>query len=228
MNRVFDPKANKVVLGRFGWKSNQPSTRQQLVGALAGDMGITSTVKPRPNCPPAQKACAAWSRHNERHPEISDADLEAMTLYHYALAIPAPRNTSAPKVMQGKKLFEVAGCASCHLPDLQTGTFDPFPALSNRTIHPYTDLLLHDMGEELADHRPDYLADGRQWRTPPLWGIGLVTAVNGTLHLMHDGRARTFLEAILWHGGEGEYSRNAVRQMNAADREALLLFLEAL
>ncbi|MDR2690330.1 MAG: c-type cytochrome [Azoarcus sp.] len=225
-NQVWNAALGKRTLGRFGWKANQPDTRQQIAGALAGDMGLTSPLAPAPNCPEAQTACRAWQ--NDVHPEISARALEAMTLYHYALAIPARRNADAADVVRGEALFMAAGCASCHRPVLQTGPFPAFPALSGQTIHPYTDLLLHDMGEGLADDRPDHLANGRQWRTPPLWGIGLLATVNEHTSLLHDGRARNPLEAILWHGGEAESARDAVRRMTAAERAALLAFLASL
>ncbi|MDR2260958.1 MAG: c-type cytochrome [Azoarcus sp.] len=228
-NHVWDAGKKRETLGRFGWKANQPTTRQQIAGALSGDMGITSDIQPEPNCPPVQTACAAIrAKTGEKHPEISTADLDDMTLYHYALAVPAPRGRDDAVVVRGRALFAAAGCAACHQPELKTGPFPAFPALANQTLHPYTDLLLHDMGPELADGRPDYRANGRQWRTPPLWGIGLLDAVNGHYGLLHDGRARNLLEAILWHGGEGEKAREAVRKMSAEEREALLAFLKTL
>ncbi|NMG65893.1 c-type cytochrome [Azoarcus indigens] len=225
-NRVWDVAQGRTVLGRFGWKANQPDLRQQVAGALAGDMGITSALFPEPNCPPAQSACAAWGA--DRHPELSAEALQDMTLYHYALMVPARRRTEAPEVQRGEQLFAAAGCASCHRPALRTGPFPPFPALAGQTIRPYTDLLLHDMGDGLADGRPDYLASGRQWRTPPLWGLGLLPVASEHGTLLHDGRARSPLEAILWHGGEASASREAVRAMAKAEREALLAFLASL
>ncbi|MDR0564017.1 MAG: c-type cytochrome, partial [Azoarcus sp.] len=150
-NRVWDAGLKREVLGRFGWKANQPSTRQQIAGALAGDMGVTSDIMPAPNCPPAQKACAEKSKANEKHPEISTADLDDMALYHFALAVPAPRQQNNAKVLAGKALFQSAGCASCHRPELKTAAFPALPTLANRTLRPYTDLLLHDMGAGLAD-----------------------------------------------------------------------------
>ncbi|MDR3214273.1 MAG: c-type cytochrome [Azoarcus sp.] len=228
-NRVWDAARRREALGRFGWKANQPTTRQQIAGALAGDMGITSDISPEPNCPSVQSACAAIkAKANERHPEISTADLDDMTLYHFALAVPDARRQNDPQVLTGKALFHTAGCAVCHQPTLKTGAFPTLSALAGQTIHPYTDLLLHDMGPGLADGRPDYRANGQQWRTPPLWGIGLAEAVNPHTGLLHDGRARNLLEAILWHGGEGEQAREAVRRMSAGERDALLAFLKAL
>ncbi len=225
-NRVWDAVAGRTVLGRFGWKANQPSVRQQVAGALAGDMGITTPVFPMPNCPPAQTACAAWTA--DRHPELADSGLDAMTRYLQVLGVPARREADAPRVRRGEALFAQAGCAACHQPVLHTGRFDALPALSDQTIHPYTDLLLHDLGPELADGRPDYLASGRQWRTPPLWGLGLRAVVDERVGLLHDGRARDPLEAVLWHGGEAAPARAAVLGLNAEDRAALLAFLASL
>ncbi|MCO5977318.1 di-heme oxidoredictase family protein [Ideonella oryzae] len=225
-NRVWDAVAGRMVLGRFGWKANQPSVRQQVAGALAGDMGITTPVFPMPNCPPAQTACAAWAA--DRHPELSDSGLDAMTLYLQALGVPARREADVPKVRRGEALFAQAGCTACHQPVLHTGRFEALPALSGQAIQPYTDLLLHDLGPELADGRPDFQATGRQWRTSPLWGLGLRAVVDERVGLLHDGRARDPLEAVLWHGGEAAPAREAVRALNAADRAALLAFLASL
>jgi len=225
-NRVWDAATQRIAIGRFGWKANQPNVRQQVAGALAGDMGITSVLFPQPNCPTVQTACRAWDA--DRHPEISSAALDEMALYHYALAVPARRNAQAPAVLRGQRLFDASGCASCHRPTLKTGAFPALPTIAGQTVHAYTDLLLHDMGPGLADGRPDYLANGRQWRTPPLWGLGLLPVVNGHSSLLHDGRARNALEAVLWHDGEASAAREAVRAMPAADREALLAFLDSL
>ncbi|MDR1854290.1 MAG: c-type cytochrome [Azoarcus sp.] len=229
-NRVWESRDKRHVMGRFGWKANQPTVRQQIAGALAGDMGVTSDASPEPNCPPVQTACAAVRKKlGEKHPEITPADLDDMALYHHVLSVPLPRGQDDPKVSRGEALFATAGCVTCHQPTLRTGPFPALPALAGRTIHPYTDLLLHDMGEDLADNRPDFKANGRQWRTPPLWGIGLSETVAGDeVGFLHDGRARNLLEAILWHGGEGEKAKQAVRAMPAADREALLAFLKSL
>lgn len=224
-NRVWDAAARRMALGRFGLKANQPTVRQQIAGALAGDMGITSPLFPTPNCPPAQQACAA---KKEAHPELATAELQEMTLYHYALAVPQPRRQDDPQVQRGRALFVAAGCASCHRPSLKTGPFPDFPALAGQAIAPYTDLLLHDMGPGLADGRPDYKASGRQWRTPPLWGLGLLKTVNEHGNLLHDGRARNPLEAILWHDGEARRARENVRRLPAGERAALLEFLDAL
>ncbi|MEJ7604422.1 MAG: di-heme oxidoredictase family protein [Kofleriaceae bacterium] len=144
------------------------------------------------------------------------------------LAVPARRDFEDPTVLRGKQLFVASGCASCHTPRHETGVVDSLPELSNQTIRPFTDLLLHDLGDDLADNRPDFLETGREWRTPPLWGVGLVGVVNGHTTLLHDGRARDLTEAILWHGGEAEPAREEFRNASAADRAALVRFLESL
>jgi CxxC motif-containing protein (DUF1111 family) len=149
-------------------------------------------------------------------------------MYLQALTVPARRNIDDPAVRQGEELFRRAGCVICHVPELKTGTTAPIPGAANQVIHPYTDLLLHDMGEGLADHRPDFLADGREWRTPPLWGLGLSRSVNGNADLLHDGRARDVTEAILWHGGEAEVARDIFRGMKPSERSALVKFVDSL
>ena len=144
------------------------------------------------------------------------------------LAVPARRSLTDEHALHGEKLFADVGCASCHTPTLETGAFPAVPAVENQTIHPYTDLLLHDMGPDLADGRADYLASGSEWRTPPLWGIGLLMTVNGHDQLLHDARARGVAEAILWHGGEAEVARERFRTLSAGDRADLLTFLDSL
>lgn len=224
-NYVWDVARGAARLGRFGWKANQPSLRQQTAGAFRGDIGITTSLFPEQNCPSPQPECGAAFADGEA--EASDRILDFVVFYGRTLAVPARRDAQDPEVLRGKALFGAAGCASCHVPRFETGESD-IPALARQTIRPYTDLLLHDMGPELADERPDYLATGREWRTPPLWGIGLLQTVNRHSYLMHDGRARGLAEAILWHGGEGEASREAFRAMDTSERAALLRFLESL
>jgi CxxC motif-containing protein (DUF1111 family) len=148
--------------------------------------------------------------------------------YTQALAAPARRRVDNAQVKQGQLLFSRAGCEGCHAPTLETGDYPALPALARQTIHPYTDLLVHDMGDGLADGRPDFEAGAREWRTAPLWGIGLARVVNGNEYFLHDGRARTLAEAILWHGGEGEAASEAFLSMSKSDREALLAFLRSL
>ena len=225
-NRVWDVKRKKTVIGRFGWKANQPTLEQQNAGAFLGDIGITSPLFPNENCPKKQENCQ--KAPNGGSPEVPQEKIDQVTTYVRSLAVPARRNWKEVKVLRGKQLFMEAGCASCHTPKFTTGKLEGFPELSNQKIYPYTDLLLHDMGKELADNRPDFLANGQEWRTPPLWGIGLVKTVNRHTFFMHDGRARNLTEAILWHGGEGEKSKEAFRKMSKADREAMLAFLNDL
>jgi CxxC motif-containing protein (DUF1111 family) len=225
-NRVWDQRRQQVVLGRFGWKANQPSVEQQTAAAFLGDIGITSPLFPDQNCTPVQPACAAAL--NGGDPEIDQHKIDQVTFYSSYLAVPARRDVDDPDVRHGEALFGSIGCASCHVTTLVTGSVPDAAPLSQQRIHPYTDLLLHDMGPDLADDRPDFEANGREWRTPPLWGMGLVNTVNRHTFFLHDGRARGFAEAILWHGGEGEAAREAFRQLPSAERAALLHFLESL
>ena len=224
-NRVWDSARQGAAIGRFGWKANQPSVLQQVAGAAAGDIGITTTIAPADGCMPPQKACRAAPSGGT--PEMSDVFLAKLVLYSQALAVPHRRRAGDAQVERGGALFASAGCAACHRPTLQTGAHE-LAQVSHQTIHPFTDLLLHDMGEGLADGRPDFEADGSEWRTPPLWGLGLIPDVNGHELLLHDGRARGPAEAILWHGGEAQKSKDAFRAMPKADREALIAFLRSL
>jgi CxxC motif-containing protein (DUF1111 family) len=148
-------------------------------------------------------------------------------LYFQTLAVPAARNLGDPEVKRGQRLFKAAGCAGCHVPSWETGDH-PISALTHQTIYPYTDLLLHDMGEGLADQRPDFLATGREWRTAPLWGIGLTQVVHPRATFLHDGRATTLEEAILWHGGEAEAAVTFYRELDQQDRDRLIRFLASL
>ena len=225
INLVWDEKAGKKVPGRFGWKAEQPTVLDQVAGAFNEDMGLTSSRKPVESYTANQVACA--KQPSGGRPEVSDKILGDVATYSRILAVPARRNWTDSVVLRGKTLFTQASCAACHVPKLQTGQSD-LPELSNQTIRPFSDLLLHDMGEGLADHRPVFDAGGRDWRTPPLWGIGLVSKVNGHTFFLHDGRARNFAEAILWHDGEAEIAREYFRNMPGADRDALLTFLESL
>lgn len=225
-NYVWNYETNTTDLGRFGWKANQPTLSQQTAGASLGDMGITNRLFTDENLT-GDEVTDYGSWPNGGTPEMLDADLDQLIFYCQTLAVPARRNWADDQVLRGKELFTQAKCSACHTPYFVTGTH-PVSALSNQKIRPYTDLLLHDMGSELADGRPDYLATGNEWRTPPLWGLGLIKTVNGGRFLLHDGRARTLEEAIIWHGGEGTFSKNAFINMNAADRAALISFLESL
>lgn len=228
-NRVWDNENNKTVMGRFGWKAGKPTLNQQNAGAFAGDMGLTSRVNGADDCTTAQHRCLKTANGNdgEGH-EVSNKVLANVLFYSRNLAVPARRNMQDATVQRGEKLFHDSGCAGCHTPSWRTSTQAAEPELANQIIYPYTDLLLHDMGEGLADHRPDFLASGTEWKTPPLWGIGLTQAVNGHTFFLHDGRARNVLEAILWHGGEAEVSQQAVGNMTAEERSALVKFVESL
>lgn len=226
INLVWDISANKMRPGRFGWKAEQPSVLQQTAGAFNEDIGITSSLMPEENFTAREAACAQLP--NGGHPEVSDKIFADVVLYSRILAVPARRNWSEPKVKRGQTLFTQANCSACHVPQLRTGDFPELPELSNQTIRPYTDLLLHDMGESLSDNRPVFDAGGRDWRTSPLWGIGLVSKVNGHSCFLHDGRARNLTEAILWHDGEAKNARENFRTFAKEDRESLIAFLESL
>lgn len=226
VNMVWDAATSEHRIGRFGWKANQPNLRQQTAGAFLGDIGITSSLFTENECPESSEACAAAVNGGE--PELLDVILDNVSIYSATLAVPAGRGRGDPDVQTGYERFLEAGCDSCHTPTWITGESAFSDALSGQEIHPFTDLLLHDMGEELSDGRPDFLATGSEWRTPPLWGLGLQQTVNGHLRLLHDGRARGFAEAILWHGGEGELAKQAFLAMGRQDREALIQFLESL
>jgi len=226
-NYVWDAEQRATVLGRFGWKANQPSTRQQTAGAFAGDIGITSALFRHGTCTPTMTACNAAVSGADPDFELSFQSWDAVGFYMRSLAVPARRALDDQIALRGERLFETFGCAACHLTALHTGAAD-VKTLAEQTIHPYTDLLLHDMGPDLADNRPDFQATGSQWRTPPLWGIGLLHKVNQHSFLLHDARARGFAEAILWHGGEGAKARENFRLAEASERDALLEFLESL
>jgi len=228
-NRVWDIVRQQIALGRFGWKANQPTLRQQNAAAALGDIGITTSLFPNENIAEGQVAAAAMpSGGVPGHPEMKDDFFDRLTFYTQALAVPAARNVNDEVVRHGASVFEQLACTSCHVPTLVTGDYPDIPALAHRTIHPFTDLLLHDMGPELADGRPDCQATGNEWRTPPLWGIGLTEVVNRHTRFMHDGRARSLEEAILWHGGEAQQSRSKFVQLHKKDREALITFLNNL
>jgi CxxC motif-containing protein (DUF1111 family) len=215
-NRVWDVSQNAAAVGRFGWKANQPSLRQQVAGAFLGDIGMTSSLFGAEDCTAAQSACLGKASGGQ--PELSEAILFDVTFYSETLAVPA-RRMDANDLERGEALFFSAGCDGCHTP-----TF----AVDGQTIQPFSDLLLHDMGDALADGRPDFQATGNEWRTPPLWGLGLIEVVNGHMRLLHDGRARGVSEAILWHGGEAERSAAAFREMNTAEKQALEAFILSL
>jgi CxxC motif-containing protein (DUF1111 family) len=226
VNVVWNHLTNRTAIGRFGWKAEQPTVLQQAAGAFVGDIGITSSLFGDQNHTAEQHD--AVQRPTGGEPEASPKVLEAVALYARSLAVPAARMATDPRVLQGRGLFDTAGCNVCHVPEITTGEVPEWPEFSKQTIHPYSDLLLHDMGEGLADDRPTFTATGREWRTPPLWGVGLIQKVNGHSFLLHDGRARNALEAILWHGGEADKSRQRFLAMPSEQRLALLAFLDSL
>ena len=225
-NVVWDVRRGAPSLGRFGWKAGQPSVEQQSAAAFLGDVGVTSALFPDENCPAAQTACRAAP--NGGSPEVPDDRLDRVTFYAQTLAVPAMRNADDPAARRGARLFAEAGCAVCHSPRHVTDESHPVRPLRGQIIYPYTDLLLHDMGDGLADGRPEGLASGREWRTPPLWGIGLVKTVNGHTMFLHDGRARNLEEAVLWHGGEAQGARDRFTLLSAEERGDLIRFLESL
>ncbi|HZP93526.1 MAG TPA: di-heme oxidoredictase family protein [Burkholderiales bacterium] len=238
-NYVWDYESGKTVLGRFGWKANQPSIRQQIAAAFLGDIGATSYLFPEENCPSVQKQCLdvpsaskcggqGGCTGNTYRPEVAPSRLNNITFYLQSLAVPARRNPVDSEVQRGEGLFRQARCAACHVPEWKTGAKTEIAQAADLTIRPYTDLLLHDMGDGLADGRPDFRAGPRDWRTAPLWGLGLQREVSGQMDLLHDGRARTVAEAILWHGGEAAGSQESFRTMSREDRQALVKFVESL
>lgn len=225
-NYVWDAIHQTEALGRFGWKCGAPSVRQQVAAAFVNDIGITSSLFPDENLYGTQQQYAGLP--NGGSPEISDAIFERVVFYTAALAVPARRRVQEVDVLMGKALFNAIGCNKCHINQLKTGYSAYLPQLSNQTIFPYSDFLLHDMGEGLADHRPEFYADGREWRTTPLWATGLTQTVNGHSYFLHDGRARGYEEAILWHGGEAEAAKNKFMQLKAGQRALLITFLQSL
>lgn len=232
-NIVWSAEYDRTMLGRFGLKAGTPTLRQQVADAFVTDIGIGSPLHPHGwgDCTPAQTACRDALHGNEPDRgrlEIDAEGLDLVTFYSRNLAVPARRAPDDPQVLRGKAVFRAAGCADCHRPAFVTHRLQDNAAQSFQLIWPYTDLLLHDMGDGLADHRPEGRANGREWRTAPLWGIGLTAQVSGHAEFLHDGRARSLLEAILWHGGEAQPARGAVVALPPADREALIRFLESL
>ncbi|MFO1103063.1 MAG: di-heme oxidoredictase family protein [Methylocystis sp.] len=222
-NFVFNVETDKRTLGRFGLKANQPNLKQQIANAFVEDIGITSSLFPSENCA-AQNECP----NGAPKLELADAQLDAVVTYIRALAPPARRDLDNRRVTDGESLFRAIGCSDCHRDTLHVAAFSPQPALNGVAIHPYSDLLLHDMGEGLADGREDFDAGPRDWRTPPLWGLGLAGKGGDGANFLHDGRARTPAEAILWHGGEAQSAADAFRNLPEQQRQALLAFLNSL
>jgi CxxC motif-containing protein (DUF1111 family) len=225
VNRVWSPSTGAVAVGRFGWKANVATVEEQTAAAFHGDIGITSWLHPEQDCAPAQTACAAAPGGGD--PEVTDDKLERVVFYTRTLAVPARRDVDDPGTRRGEQVFGELGCSSCHVSELRTGDTD-VDVLSQQTIRPYTDLLLHDMGPALADGRADFDASGSEWRTAPLWGIGLTETVNGHTRFLHDGRARDLSEAIIWHGGEAQAARDGFLGLARDEREDLLAFLSSL
>jgi Predicted thiol oxidoreductase len=222
-NYVWDPVSETTKMGRFGWKAGTPSVLVQTAGAYNEDMGLTNYLKPvessvgQTNGDPTSIS-----------PEVSREILENVVFYSLTLGVPAGRNFDDPEVIAGNKIFNQLKCATCHVPSFITTSYEGIPEISNQKIYPYTDMLLHDMGEELADNRPEFLANGKEWKTRPLWGIGLTAVTSGHTSFLHDGRARNITEAILWHSGEAEKSKDDFKNLSSKDREKLLRFLESL
>ncbi len=219
-NSVWNVKDQKMSIGRFGWKAGSPTLLQQVGFAFSEDIGLTNFLFPIEN--------NLYNQNLGVQKEISDSLIYSLTFYLKTLGVPAKRNVNDSEVIRGKQLFSEASCVKCHVPKQKTAVNVAFKSISNQTIYPYTDLLLHDMGAGLADNRTEYLADGSEWRTPPLWGIGLTEVVNGHSNFLHDGRARNLTEAILWHGGEAINAKLYFKKLNVKDRAALIKFLKSL
>ena len=230
---VKDAQTSELTLGRFGWKASAPSIRQQSADAFAGDIGISTPEVPRHwgDCTEAEGDCRALPNGVQERLGAAEAPppvMDLVTFYAQNLAVPARRDAGAAKVLAGKRIFYELGCVSCHTPKFVTRRDAPNKAHAFQLIWPYSDFLLHDMGDGLADGQAVGDATGTEWRTPPLWGIGLTKAVNGHTFFLHDGRARNLTEAILWHGGEAEKARDGFAALPAKEREALIKFLESL
>ena len=228
VNMVYDFKNKVTTIGRFGWKANEPSIEHQVAGAFSGDLGLTTSIFLEENCT-AGADCSEIPNGNtgDDNFEVSDLVLDRVTFYSSTLAVPARRNFDTEETAAGKQLFFDAQCVSCHIPKYTTGSH-AISVLENQTIYPYTDLLIHDMGEDLADGVGDFIANEQEWRTPPLWGIGLFQTVNRHTQLLHDGRARNVEEAILWHGGEAEIAKQNFMNYTAEERQLVIDFINTL
>lgn len=232
-NYVWDFTQKKMILGRFGWKAGQPTLEQQVAVAFNEDLGISSPLFPFQNDMEKQnlgnlpKGYLSTDKQENQFEIVADR-IEKVVFYSRHLAVPARRNHDNPKVLNGKRLFNKINCVGCHIPSFTTGTIDDAPELSQQKIYPYTDMLLHNMGLGLADNRPEGKASGREWRTPPLWGIGLVKMVNKHTYFLHDGRARNLEEAILWHGGEATNITKKYMHLSKSERDDIIAFLESL
>jgi CxxC motif-containing protein (DUF1111 family) len=232
-NELWSKDKTRLVLGRFGWKAGNPTVKAQSAGAFEGDIGISNPLARNAwgDCTVKQSRCREAPNGSSAklgNVEAGEKFLNLVTFYAQNLAVPGRRNPDSPDVLAGKKLFYEVGCVQCHQPKFKTGVLEGQPHLSGQLIWPYTDMLLHDMGEGLADNRPEGLASGREWRTTPLWGIGLTPIVNGHSFYLHDGRARNLEEAILWHDGEAKGARDAYAGLGQEDRERLVAFVNSL
>ncbi len=222
-NRVYDYLINQAnAIGRIGWKAAVPNIKNQAAKALLEDIGITTSVFAKSN------AVGQPQAKGDVEAELHDSILNSLTFYMQTLAVPARRKVDDPVVKQGQKVFAQSGCIKCHVDLHETNVNVAFKPLSAQLIRPYSDFLLHDMGAGLADGRPEFKASGSEWRTPPLWGIGLSERVNGHTNYLHDGRARTFSEAVMWHSGEAQSAKNNFKNLSTAERETLLKFLGSL
>ncbi|MFQ3231976.1 di-heme oxidoredictase family protein [Reinekea sp.] len=213
------------VLGRFGWKAMQPSLRHQSAGAMQQDMGLTTNLNPDEPCTLQQTICS--QQPSGGSPEVSDNSLDAINDFLSLLAVPERRIEDQETFDQGAKLFDELGCADCHYPTLTTGQSDKYPLLSNQLIYAYTDLLLHDLGSDLSDQVKEGHAEPSEWRTPPLWSLGLVEA-SPHARFLHDGRAKTIEQAVIWHGGEALESRRAFEVLDENSKQNLLIFLRGI
>ncbi|AXI44723.1 thiol oxidoreductase [Sulfitobacter sp. SK012] len=231
-NIVWSAVHDQPMLGRFGLKAGSPTVQEQSASAFLGDIGISSPIftAGAGECTDLQTDCqtAIHGDGDDRGTEIDALGLELVTFYSRNLGVPARRNVGDAQVLRGKELFYDTGCTACHKPSFVTHRLENQPEQSFQLIWPYTDMLLHDMGPGLADNRPEARATGQEWRTPPLWGIGLTEQVSGHTYFLHDGRARSLLEAVMWHGGEAQDQRDAVIEMSTEDRDAIISFLESL
>ncbi|MBL43080.1 MAG: thiol oxidoreductase [Rhodospirillaceae bacterium] len=227
-NFIYDPTIKKEVVGRFGWKASKGSIKHQVVSALHEDIGITTIFFPKNRCPEKQVDCK--SQLINKSIEASENIVDIISFYTSVIAVPARRGIDNKYIEEGREIFINAGCAKCHIQSVKTGknSNSQLDFLNNQNIQPFTDLLLHDMGEELAEYSKEGIAYGKEWRTAPLWGLGLIQKVNGKIRLLHDGRARSIQEAILWHGGEAKISRDKFLMMKKSNRELLIKFLESL
>jgi CxxC motif-containing protein (DUF1111 family) len=229
INQVWDSVTKTTVAGRFGLKANKATLTLTVAGAFANDLGISNPLVQTQPCTHSQKTCLlAANGNDENGVELNQSQLDRVVFFNRNLAPLSARNLDKKEVIKGRSLFYDTGCNQCHNPSFTTGAGQDSPHLSHQVIWPYSDFLLHDMGKELADNRPDFQASGQEWRTPPLWGIGLREAVNGSQSLLHDGRANTIEEAILWHGGEAQASKKSFMELGQTDRENLILFVESI